>query len=314
MSALAVIGAPSSAGAHSVGLEKRPEHYRRAGLVGRLLAAGIDVIDLGDVPGSSYVPDRMNRRQRNVPNVARVARDVEQKVDLAFRHGARPLIVGGDCTISIGMVASAARHCNQLGLVYVDAQTDLNTPETSRSGILDSMGLAHMIGLGAEELSRLGPRYPMITPEHIVAFGFHPDKIYPAEQKILEQERFLSYPAPAVLGRVPAHAAEAMSLLAERASTFVVHFDIDVVNFVDFPVADVPLYHGHGLDLDEVLAGMDVFVQSPRFGGLSVTELNPDLDPDGRHVERLLTALVPMLARGTSKWGPWGQRPGEGAR
>ena len=58
----------------------------------------------------------------------------------------------------------------------------------------------------SRELSRLGPRCPLITPEHVVAFGFHPAKIYPAEQKILEGEKFLAYPAPAVLGRVPGQA------------------------------------------------------------------------------------------------------------
>lgn len=211
-------------------------------------------------------------------------------------------MIGGDCTITLGVLAGAVRHVTDLGLMYFDAHTDLNTPATSRSGILDSMGLAHTVGLGADELCHIGSRYPLVPQEKVVAFGFHADKIYPAEHDLLKQGAILQYPVTALAGRHKEAAAEAVATLEQRAELFIVHFDVDVVCFVDFPVADVPQYHGSALTLQEAIACLAIFVSSPKFCGLVITEFNPDRDPGGRLVDQFVGEVVKSLAVGSGSW------------
>src|SRR6266508_4657058 len=146
---IALIGVPTSAGSHGPGQEKAPQALRRAGLVEGLRAAGLEVEDHGDLPTARYQARAADPRQRNLDDVVEVAGRVADQVHAVLDRGQRPLVLGGDCTITLGVVAGFARHGDELGLVYLDGDADLSTPATSRSGVLDSMGVAHLLGEGA---------------------------------------------------------------------------------------------------------------------------------------------------------------------
>jgi arginase len=274
---IALIGVPSSAGAHWPGQEKAPRVLRRAGLVTYLEAAGLEVIDYGDLPRVRFRPDRVQRHQQNLAAVIGVARQVAGQIDLALQGNAIPLVIGGDCTISLGVIAGFLHHDQDLSLLYFDGHVDLNTPATSPSGILDSMGLAHLIGEPgtAAELSHIGPRFPLLPEDKIVLFGYNPGEINAPEQVILAQRRWLHYPLSEVQSRAAQAALEALTYLEQQARRFVVHFDVDVIDFTDFPIADVPQF-SQGLMFREALACLAVFASSPNFCGLTVTEFNPD--------------------------------------
>ena len=93
---------------------------RDAGLLDALADAGIDVLDLGDVPGFRWRPDHRSPRAMNVAAVARVARDVADRVREARAGGRLPLVMGGDCTIELGTVAGFADADPAPGLLYFD--------------------------------------------------------------------------------------------------------------------------------------------------------------------------------------------------
>jgi arginase len=135
-----LIGVPSSAGTHGVGLEKAPLQLRRAGLVDRLLDAGLDVVDDGDLPLALYRPRSPDRTQQNLDQVVAVAGRVADRVAHTVATGRIPLVLGGDCTITLGVVAGLLRHHPGLGVLYFDGDVDLSTPATTQSGILDAMG------------------------------------------------------------------------------------------------------------------------------------------------------------------------------
>ena len=185
----ALIGVPSSAGAHWPGQEKTPGYLRRAGLITQLEAAGLDIIDYGDLPLVRFHPDRERRRQQNLEAVVGVCRRVADQVDLALQRSAIPLVIGGDCTIGLGVLAGFLRHEQDLGLLYLDGHVDLNTPDTSPSGILNSMGIAHMIGDpgAAEQLSHIARRFPLMPVDKIVLFGYNPDEINATEKDSVRQ-------------------------------------------------------------------------------------------------------------------------------
>jgi arginase len=295
---VALIGVPSSAGAHWPGQEKTPRFLRDAGLVARLESAGLEVFDFGDLPVLRFRPDKEHRHQQNLAEVVDVALRVADQVDSALQRDALPLVIGGDCTIGLGVTAGFLRHEQNLGLIYFDGHVDLNTPATSTSGILDSMGIAYMIGEPgtADALSHIGARFPLMPLDQIVLFGYNPGEINVAERDILAHRPWLHFPLPDVHGKAKQSALQAVRLLEKRARRFVVHFDVDVIDFTDLPIADVPQF-SQGMFFREAMACLAVFASSPKFSGLTVTEFNPDhVDQDGALAVTFLEGLARALA------------------
>jgi arginase len=294
---IGLVGVPSSAGAHWPGQEKAPRALRDAGLVKRLESVGCGVVDRGDLPRARFRPDKEHRRPQNLAAVVEVARSVAERVESALRGGEIPLVIGGDCTIELGVLSGFLRAGRDPALLYFDGGVDLRTPATNPTGILDSMGVAHMVGEpgSAEELARIGPRSPLMEDERIVFFGYEPN---PPEIGVLERRSMPCYPAEVVRGGPEEAAAEALALVEGAAEVFVVHFDVDVIDFVDFPVADVP-QHNAGLTFEEAIACLGVFASSPKFAGITITEFNPDhADEAGDLAAAFVREVAAALGRG----------------
>jgi arginase len=230
--------------------------------------------------------------------VVEVARSVAERVESVLRGGEIPLVIGGDCTVVLGVISGFLRAGRDPALLYFDGGVDLRTPATNPTGILDSMGVAHMVGEpgSAEELARIGPRSPLMEDERIVLFGYEPN---PPEVGVLERRSMPCYPAEVVRGVPEEAAAEALALVEGAAGVFVVHFDVDVIDFVDFPVADVP-QHNAGLTFEEAIACLEVFASSPKFAGITITEFNPDhADEAGDLAAAFVREVAAALGRGS---------------
>ena len=159
-------------GSHHAGQDRAPDALRAAGFVARLTDAGLDVADLGDVARAVFTPDEITSSARNLATVVRVAGMIADAVEQVLASGRLPVVLGGDCTITLGVMAGVLRHHPQAGLLYVDGDADLATPDTTSSGVLDAMGAAHLLGLADNELARLGPSWPMLPDERLVQFGY----------------------------------------------------------------------------------------------------------------------------------------------
>jgi arginase len=292
---IALIGVPSSAGARRIGQEAAPASVRAAGLIERLRSSDLDVVDFGDVPQAVFSPDIENPKQQNLGKLLGVLKDVSDAVDKAVAAGRFPLVIGGDCTISIGILASLTRHFENVGMMYVDGDVDLNTPDTTPSGIFDGMVIAHILGWGVEEISRIGTRFPLLAGKNLSLFGFNAasGSIDDAELERLGKIEAAQYPLESIKGRVLQAAQTALRELEKRAENILVHFDVDVVDFNDFPAADVP--HRPGISLREARDALAVFVKSPRAAGLVVTEFNVTRDPDGKLAHRLVDVIAGAL-------------------
>jgi arginase len=182
-----------------------------------------------------------------------------------------------------------------LGLMYFDGDLDLNTPDSTSSGIFDGMVIAHMTGKGVDTLARVGPRYPLMAEEDIVLFGYNAEAgaIDDAEIEVLQQCQMMKYPLSQVRGKAKESAREALNQLENKADSILIHFDVDVIDFDDFPAADLP--HHHGLSFDEAMVSLDVFLASRKFAALVITEFNADRDPDGTLAARLVDAVAKTL-------------------
>ncbi len=290
--AVALIGVPSSAGARRTGLERAPAALRAARLLERLRAKGLDVADVGDLPCVCFRPDPEHPGQQNLDRVADVARRTADRVEEAIASRRLPLVLGGDCSLGLGVIAGLLRRHPRLGLLYFDGDVDLNTPETTGSGIFDGMVLAHALGRGAPRLSGIGPRRPLLAEEDIVLFGYDEDSgwIDRPEREALERSRMSKYPLARNRTDPPAAAKQALLALQSRSGAFLVHFDVDVINF---PAADVP--HPHGLDPESAFAALKVFTAAPGCAAVVVTEFNAERDADGSQAESLVGGLVEAI-------------------
>ena len=129
---LEIVGAPSSAGAYAPGQERAPHAWRDAGLITLLEDRGIAVADRGDVPGFRWRIDPEHMRAMNADAAANVARAVADEVAAGLADGSALLVLGGDCTVELGTLPVLPRDARR-GLVYIDYDTDMNTPTASRT-------------------------------------------------------------------------------------------------------------------------------------------------------------------------------------
>jgi arginase len=292
---LGLLAVPSSAGAKTRGIDRSAAALRAAGLVPRLGAAGLAVTDHGDLPAARWAPDPARPRGQNPERVAAVAAALRDGLAPVLDAGEVPLVVGGDCTVTVGAVAALVARDPALTLLYVDGGVDLYTPATGDEGNLDSMGVAHLLDVeGSTELAGVGPRRPLLAPEQVVFFGFDPAHTDGAETAVLRRYGLAQVTADAVHGRGAAAAADALAGLPALGRPFLVHLDVDVVDFLDLPVADVPSV-GFGLAAADAFAALGVLCASPLFAGLVVTEVNPD-HADPADLDRLVGGLVGALA------------------
>jgi arginase len=293
---LAIIGAPSSAGAYSPGQEKAPAALRAAGLIDSLSRTGITVDDRGDVAGFRWMNDPSNPRAMNVDSVATVARATADQVASALAAGDAVLVLGGDCTVELGTVAGALRDTDSVGLVYIDLDTDLTTPESTTDGALDWMGVAHMLGIPGTvpALASLGPRTPMLRPDQVHYFAN--DNIEPVERELIDTLGIAEVRLTKVAAD-PAGAARAVaSGWGQRFERLLVHLDLDVLDFVQMPLAENTRRHW-GLRFDQLVAALGPLVSAPNWTALTVTELNPDHGAtDGSTLRTFIDALTGVLA------------------
>lgn len=298
---IALIGAPSSAAAFLPGSEKAPAALRAAGLVARLQSAGFEVIDHGDCAPRLFADDEEHRRARNVNEIVAGLTDLKARAEIAVKSGALVLVLGGDCAQSIGLLTAARRYYKHLNLLWMDRDADLNTPATTPSGRIDGMVVAGIIGKGAPELVRFWGEPPLVREPDVYLFGL--ERIDPPEQEFLSKSPMRHMLAVDVQRKSAAAAAkDALTHLHADSREFVVHLDTDLISNAEFPAVNVPAEGG--LPLSDVRAALAEAARSNFLVGLTVTQYNPDKDPDASAAGKLVDLLVDALS--TRIEGPTG--------
>jgi arginase len=274
---LALIGAPSGAGACGVGQEQGPIALRAAGLVELLADAGFEVADLGDSQVVPWRPDRARPQAQNLEAVVEVVKTTATRVADALQEPDRAvLILGGDCTVGIGTIAGIRSAIGDTAVVYVDLHSDLNTPASAADGALDWMALAHMLAIqGAKPTlaSAAGP-VPVLEPAQVLLFAQDPRHATRFERGEIERLALAQVSLEEVRDDPEGAARRALDFVATRADRYAIHLDLDVVDFTDAPLSEHPSRNA-GLKLEETLAALEVLASDPRLVAITLTELNP---------------------------------------
>jgi arginase len=191
-----------------------------------------------------------------------------------------------------GVVAGLLRHHPGLGVLYFDGDVDLSTPATTQSGILDAMGWRI-----CSASARPGPPWPAVpaaASRAVAAVRLRPIEVGPDTLDEVHHRGLPAWPVTTIRGR-PAEAAAAALVALERvADRLLVHFDVDAIDSTDYPLANFPHFN-LGQPFDSAMTCLATFCGSSRFGGLVVTEVNPDHDADGSLLAQLVNGIVAAL-------------------
>ena len=283
-----IIGVSLDLGGNRRGVDMGPSAFRIAGLGERLSGLGIRVIDEGDLvapipetkaagdPGKKYICD-----------IAQVCQRLYATSLAALEAGGFPLVLGGDHSLAAGSVAATshfirAQH-KPLGLIWVDAHGDMNTPASSGSGNVHGMPLAALLGPEPAELSGLGGFSPAVTPEHTVLIGIR--NLDEREKQIVRDSRVRVFTMQDI-DRAGIASVTEQAIAIAGAGTGGVHvsFDLDVCDPAIAPGVGTPVKGG--LDYREAHMLMEIVADSGLLRALDLVEVNPILD------DRNLTAVL----------------------
>jgi arginase len=293
-SKIAVFGVPSAASARKSGMERGPFVLREHGLLERLRQAGARVVNLSDLSLFPYRDDPEHARARNAEVAACAVRAAGDEMTRALAEGFT-LVLGGDCVLVAGTLAGARQALGRpVGLVYIDADADLNTPETSPSGHLGGMALSIALGRGPAQVVSAAGTPPALLPEHTALLGF---RALDAGERAPLGDLGLALPSAAVrrLG-MRVCAALALDAVENDGGPILVHLDVDAIDPVEMP-AKSPLTPGLGLSMAEITDLLTALLASPRVVALQVAEYDPSLDPRGTVADKIVELLVRAVSR-----------------
>lgn len=275
-----LIGVPLDLGGNRRGVDMGPSAIRIAGLAERLAVLGVSVTDKGDIP--SPLPERKepgDPRKRYVKDISKVCQKLYETALASLHEGALPIVLGGDHSLGAGSVAASAAWMKAsgqaIGVLWVDAHADINSPATSPSGNVHGMPLAALLGREPLELARIAGAGPAIRPEHTVLVGLR--NLDDREKEIVKAAGVHAFTMKDIdrLG-----IAEVMdrAIAAASAGTGGLHvsFDLDVCDPTIAPGVGTPVKGG--LDYREAHFVMEAVAESGHLVALDLVEVNPALD------------------------------------
>ena len=289
MKALRIIGVPIDLGQDQRGVDMGPSAIRYAGLAMALQSLGYQIHDSGNL----YVPVRNCLQEDCTSPFTEAIRHVCQAVyDTArqtLQQGAIPLFLGGDHSLAIGSIAGVAKD-RKLGVIWVDAHADANTPATSPSGNIHGMPVATLLGHGLPELVNIGSPGAKLQGEDVVMIGIR--DLDPGEREWLKTSGIKVYTMRDIDERgMGAVAREALAWLHDRSHLHI-SFDMDSLDPKDAPGVGTPC--PGGLSYREAQLLMEIISDSGKVGSADFVEINPILDL-GNRTAQLAVKLVESL-------------------
>lgn len=254
---------------------------------------GVTVHIGGQTNPFRWRPDPDSPRAANVGAVIDRASQVASLVRSA-PAGDTIVVLGGDCTVGVGTVAGLLDRSAQLGLIYVDRHADLNVPGSTVDGALDWMGVAHMLDIdgAVDGLAALASQRPMLSTGQISFLGLGPHTDFEAE--VIADRGLPVVDVQSTASDPLTSARTALSALA-ACDSLAVHFDVDLVDFLDAPLAE-NTDRGTAPSLQACGEILSALLRDERVRALTVTEFNPHHgSQDGDTTERLVQVLIKVL-------------------
>jgi arginase len=296
---IAIIGAPLDLGQGRRGVDMGPSAMRVANLNARVASLGYVVEDRGNVPvEQAEAAPEGHPRAKYLPQIAATCQRLALLVVETLSGGGVPVVLGGDHSVAVGTVSGVSHFFHEreqsVGLIWLDAHADMNTPESSPSGNVHGMPLACIVGHGPAELTDLFGYKPKIAPRNVVIVGLRD-----VDQR--EKSNVMEYGVNAFTMReidergMRSVMDEAVRLATDGAAGFHLSLDMDFVDPKDAPGVGTPVRGG--VTYREAHLAMEMIGDSRRMVSMEVVEVNPVID----EINRTADLAVELVMSGLGK-------------
>jgi len=267
-------------GASRRGVDMGPSALRVAGLQSRLKQLGRQVEDVGNVlvPQAEEQPYG-EKRARYLEEISQICKNLAAMVGKALDEGMLPVVLGGDHSIAVGTVAGAASHFHQqgkrIGVIWLDAHADMNTPESSPSGNVHGMPLAAITGSGPTELIDLAGFRPMVEPRHVSLVGTR--DLDAKERRLAKESGVHVFTMRDIDERGMREVmTEALRFASDDTAGAAVSLDMDFIDPSDAPGVGTPVRGG--VTYREAHLALEMIADSRAMISFELVEINPVID------------------------------------
>ena len=292
-----IIGVPMDLGASRRGVDMGPSALRVAGLQARIKQLGLQVEDIGNI--SVKQPEEMSygeKRAKYLAEIADACKDLATIAEKTLDENMMPVVLGGDHSIAAGSLSGVANYFRKkekkIGLIWLDAHGDINTPESSPSGNVHGMPLAAAMGYGATELVELQGFKPKVEPQNISLVGIR--DLDSQEKKLAKKSGVHVFTMRDIDERGMREVmSDALKYSMDDTDGISVSLDMDFVDPSDAPGVGTPVRGG--VTYREAHLAMEMIADTEAMVSLEVVEINPVIDEHNRTallgVELVLSGL-----------------------
>jgi arginase len=277
---VSIIGFPMDLGADRRGVDMGPSALRIAGLQTKLEALGYKVEDNGDIKIEIMERQKIkNTKLKYIDEIIKTSKMLAEKVEKVLEKGSFPLCIGGDHSMALGTISGIASYCKKrklrLGVIWIDAHSDMNTDESSPSGNIHGMPLAALLGLGYDELVNFLGFSPKLHPENCALIGIR--SIDEAEKLNIKKLQVPIYTMNDI-DKLGIHRiiAKVLKQFREKVDHIHISFDVDSVDPLVAPGVGTPI--PGGLSYREAHLLMETIAECGCMSSLEIAEVNPILD------------------------------------
>uniref|UniRef100_Q023Q4 Arginase n=1 Tax=Solibacter usitatus (strain Ellin6076) TaxID=234267 RepID=Q023Q4_SOLUE len=296
---IAIIGAPLDLGQDRRGVDMGPSALRVASLNARIASLGYEVEDWGNihVEQKEALPEG-HPRAKYLVQIAAASKLLAARVDDALTQSLMPLVLGGDHSVAIGTVTGVARHYRDrgqsIGLIWLDAHADMNTPDSSPSGNIHGMPLACIVGCGPPELADLGGFRPKVAPCNTVIVGLR--DVDAAEKPQVRDSGVRAFTMRDIDERgLRAVMDEAIRAASDGTAGIHLSLDMDFCDPADAPGVGTPVRGG--ATYREAHLAMEMICDSRRVMSMEVVEVNPVIDEKNRTADFAVELIMSGLGK-----------------
>lgn len=300
MAHVRLIGFAMDLGAARRGVDMGPSAMRIAGVAPRLRALG-HVVDESrniTIPLREELPAPTAGIAHFLPSVVAACTQLARETAETVRGGGIPITIGGDHSLAAGSVAgvatAVAERGSRVGVIWLDAHSDIHTPDTSASGNIHGMPVAHLLGHGDKGLSSIASPKPAVLPQNVVFVGLR-------DVDLPERKHIADWGVHAFTMRdidergIAAVMRDAIALASKDTAGIHVSFDMDWLDPLEAPGVGTPV--SGGATYREAHTAMEMIADSERLLGLDVVEVNPVLDQHNRTAELAVGLIASALGQ-----------------
>jgi arginase len=275
-----IIGVPMDLGASRRGVDMGPSALRVAGLQTRLKHLGRQVEDIGNIPVIQAEEQHYGEKNaKYLEEIAATCKGLAEMISKTLDEDQIPLVLGGDHSIAAGTVAGAASHFKKksksIGVIWLDAHGDMNTPDSSPSGNVHGMPLAAIMGYGPPELTELSGAKPMVEPRNVALVGIR--DLDAKERKLIKETGVHVFTMRDIDERGMREVmSEALKFAGDDTAGVAVSLDMDFVDPTDAPGVGTPVRGG--VTYREAHLALEMIADSRAAICFELVEINPVID------------------------------------